>query len=78
MISLSYDPKVSGFMTQIDNVSSEILENEWNSFTLIQYIDDTWENRRKIMENLAKRIPILQERAQTNITIVQETLLEIS
>jgi polysaccharide pyruvyl transferase WcaK-like protein len=71
-VALPYSPKVGGFLDDMQIEMPPIhLVNEGR---LIAYIDKSWDQRKLLQERIKQAIPILQNRARGNNTLLLELI----
>ncbi len=71
-VPLPYAPKVNGLLQDLD-MDMPPLENV-NSGRLLAAIDLSWDLRAQIREKIQRRLPELQSRARTTVTLLEQLL----
>lgn len=73
IVGMVYEPKVEGFMQYIDQVSAGNI-NSLEPESLKKLIDEVWNNRDSIKENLDKNIAFLKDKSFENARIAMDLI----
>ena len=71
-VALPYAGKVAGFLEDLELPAPPI--NLVNPGRLCAHLDESWDSRRSLKAQLAKSVPVLQERSRQTIKIALEVL----
>jgi polysaccharide pyruvyl transferase CsaB len=75
IVGMVYEPKVEGFMQYIDQVSAGKI-NSLEPESLKRLIDEVWNNRDSIKDNLDKNIAFLKDKSFENARIAMDLIDE--
>ena len=73
IVGMVYEPKVEGFMQYVGQVSAGNI-NSLETESLKKIIDEVWNNRDSIKENLDKNIAFLKDKAFENARIAMDLI----
>lgn len=73
IVGMVYEPKVEGFMQYIDQVSAGKI-NSLEPESLKRLIDEVWNNRDSIKDNLDKNIAFLKDKSFENARIAMDLI----
>jgi polysaccharide pyruvyl transferase WcaK-like protein len=71
-VALPYAGKVSGFLEDLKLPAPPL--NLVNPGRLIAHLDESWDKRRSLKAQLAKTVPVLQERSRQTMKIAAQLL----
>ncbi|NLB17446.1 MAG: polysaccharide pyruvyl transferase CsaB [Syntrophomonadaceae bacterium] len=77
MVGLEYDPKIQGFLDCIGQPSAGDVRN-LDYDHLVELMENVWQNREAISQQLEEAIPSLKEKARENARVAVELISSVT